>query len=160
MMKIIMLSIALAIIVLFVVEVNVPDCTQVSQLEEPSEEEKYVDVWGGEVDLEDYQNYPINTLMEINTFGNSMNPTIRDKSVCRCVVTGNYEKEDIVSYWVLRENKIINILHRIHNKEGEQYITLGDNNGRLDEPITEEQIICEVPNIKTKLINVILNKIR
>ncbi len=83
----------------------------------------------------DYPNIFGYTFFEI--ISGSMSPTIEKGDMILVKLDTNYKVGDIVSY---KENDSI-ITHRIVEKKGNSYITKGDANNTVDNPINESQII-------------------
>lgn len=82
-------------------------------------------------------------LILLHVDGNSMFPTIKDKSRCLCEGKNDYFFGDIVAS-VSNEQ---GILHRIISINDGEIFTKGDNNDFIDYPIKKEEIICRVPEV-------------
>lgn len=78
----------------------------------------------------------------LSGFGESMYPTIKDKSKCECNRTDDYEIGDIIVFYDESLGNFF-IAHRIIDIEGNEFIMMGDNNTGT-ERIESEDIICEI----------------
>lgn len=79
--------------------------------------------------------------------GTSMLPAIKDNSTCVCIKKKKYTIGDVVAFPFIIDNQAVNILHRINNTGEGIIFTKGDNNVRIDLPVSEEEIFCYVPEI-------------
>lgn len=87
------------------------------------------------------------TMTLLNVKGTSMLPTIQDNSQCLCIKKETYNVGNIVLFFVKMNEEWTGVSHRIFSIEGEQIFTKGDNNDWIDPPMTEENIICMIPNV-------------
>lgn len=79
--------------------------------------------------------------------GESMLPTIKSDSECLCIRKKDYHVGDVVLFFTEIEGEKVGVSHRIFLIEGENIFTKGDNNDWVDSPITEENIICTIPEV-------------
>ncbi|MFA6519001.1 MAG: signal peptidase I [Candidatus Shapirobacteria bacterium] len=74
----------------------------------------------------------------------SMEPTIRDGSVVVIVPKAEYKKGEIISFWAKTENGAQIITHRVDRIGGNVYVTRGDMNKAVDEPVEPRLVIGKV----------------
>lgn len=138
--------IIIAIILIFIVTqpilIKVPLCTDIPE-EAPitfiTYDEEITESIRQDLEQEPFQYFRIS--------GKSMEPSIKHNQKCVCVRKNNYEKGDIISFFVpTGDNKVELIAHRIIDKSNNYFTTKGDNNNIEDDyKITEENIFCSIP---------------
>lgn len=90
-----------------------------------------------------------NKYVILNTFGNSMYPTIKkyDKIVVKAI-DEKISKNDIVIFFNKNGNEYVIVAHRVINIIGEKFaLTKGDNNASYDPPIRIKNIFAKVIKI-------------
>ncbi len=83
----------------------------------------------------------------LNVKGISMLPAISDGSECMCTKKEGYFIGDIIFFFAKINGEGMGISHRIFSIDGEDIFTKGDNNFWIDPPMTEESIVCSIPNV-------------
>lgn len=78
--------------------------------------------------------------------GRSMEPSMPDGAICRCIDTDHYVEGDIVVFRFLDDDgSPILINHRIVAVNSTHFIPMGDNNDNPDGIVPVEDIYCEIP---------------
>jgi len=95
-------------------------------------------------EISEMKTFPV---MLLYTRGESMLPAIKSDSECLCIRKKAYNVGDIVLFFAEIEGKRTGVSHRIFSIEGEHIFTKGDNNEWVDSPITEENIVCTIPEV-------------
>jgi len=83
--------------------------------------------------------------INVQTWGESMNPTILSNSQCYCEKKNEYSVGDIVLYFASNNQ---GIAHRLIYKNNDDYFLRGDNNNFTDVGVKESQLICSIPEVK------------
>lgn len=92
----------------------------------------------------DYPNLFGHTFFEI--VSGSMSPTIEKGDMIVVELGNDYEVGDIISY----KDKDSIITHRIVQKDGDTYVTKGDANNTLDNPINKDQVVGKTVKIVSR----------
>lgn len=79
-------------------------------------------------------------LILLDVSGNSMFPTIKDKSKCLCEKRNDLKVGDIIGFVFNNDST----LHRIISIDSEKIFTKGDNNDFIDYPIKREDVLCKI----------------
>ena len=82
--------------------------------------------------------------INVQTWGESMYPTIKSNSQCRCEKS-NYFVGDIVLYFASNNQ---GIAHRLIYENDGNYWLRGDGNNFTDSSVKESQLICSIPEVK------------
>jgi len=81
--------------------------------------------------------------------GNSMYPSIKNNSFCRCYEKEDYNVRDIVIYYPLINEEYVGVSHRIIKINNNSIYLKGDNNNFIEGPIEKENIRCYIPSVPT-----------
>jgi hypothetical protein len=80
--------------------------------------------------------------------GESMEPSIPDGALCKCIVTDDYDVGDIVIFRLPdKDEAYLLVDHRIIAANSSHVITQGDNNPEPDGVIAYDDIFCEIPQV-------------
>ncbi len=85
---------------------------------------------------------------QLHVTGTSMLPTIQDNSECLCIKKESYAVGDIIFFFAEMNGQFRGISHRIVLIEDDKVFTAGDGNNWIDPPMTEENIVCAIPEIQ------------
>ncbi len=98
---------------------------------------------------------PGDVYLKIN--GKSMEPTIYDGQICKCVPKNNYVEGDIITFYTyVDKGTPLLVSHRINRVFEDYYLTKGDNNRIRDEwKVLPEQVFCEIQMVQniTKILS-------
>lgn len=78
--------------------------------------------------------------LELTVHGNSMLPTIKDGERVTIIPKSRYSNDDIIAY-VLHQNPLSIVVHRIIVDRGTSFFVKGDNNNFVDKIVTFDKIL-------------------
>ena len=70
--------------------------------------------------------------LQLTVYGDSMLPILKDGDTVKVQKCNEYKIGDIVAYFIIVDNKLKIVIHRIVLKRKEYLLTKGDNNNFID----------------------------